>query len=183
MTKKSKSRRPQDQPQTELRIKARRERVVQLCAKGGKSTREASQILKREGFSRGASQTVVVRDLAAIAQGFADRLPEEREKAFKKLNGWMDELERDAAVRKPEKIAGCLQVYDRLSRLLGLDAPTKSISAKVDLDDPTKLVGYRRFVAETRELTEAQLEKVFEYARTLRTPRVLTIPTFEETQQ
>jgi hypothetical protein len=168
---KSKSRRPQDQPQSKLRIKARRERVVQLCAKDGKSTREASAILKREGFGKGSSQPVVVRDLQALSQQFSDRIPEEREKAYSKLSGWLDQLENDPNLRSHERIREAANIYDRLERLLGLAAPTKSISAKVDAT--VDQGQYSRFVSAIAGLSEDAVNSVFEFARSLPRPKTL----------
>ncbi len=54
----------------------------------------------------------------------------------------------------------------QISKLLGLNAPQRTITATVNADvDPTTLGRYSRFCHETRHLTDEQLEKVYEFAR------------------
>lgn len=183
MSKQKKSRRPQDQPQTKLRIASRRARLLQLFSEG-KSTRKASMILKKEGHMIGASQQTVSKDLVAMRAHFEERVPEERERAYQELK----ELKRIIAAAEDmstgEFVSSYLAAQDRLSRLLGLDAATKSVSVKVDATtDPKQLVGYRRFLHETRFLDAGGLEKVFAFAKTINVrqlPAEIMPPTFNE---
>ena len=162
-----KSRKSQDRPQTKLRIQSRRARVLQLFTEG-KSTREASRILKQEGFGHGSSQPVISRDLRALQADFAEIVPQERQAAYNELKAIKTMIASADDLKTGEAIKLLLETHDRLSRLLGLDAPSKTVRANVDVTDPSKLAGYRRFVAETMTLSEADMEKVYEYARSLR---------------
>jgi hypothetical protein len=176
-------RQSQDKPQTKIRVARKRARLTELFSKG-KTLREAGKILRDEGFEKGTSLATLHDDLQIIKGDFADRLPEERERALTKLKSWMNDLEADGTLRRPEQIAGCLAVYDRLARLLGLDAPTKSVKVNVDGGSPEQLIGYRRFVAECQSLSPEDLEKVYVFARSLRKPRVLdaAIAVLEESE-
>jgi hypothetical protein len=159
--------RQQDRPQTKLRVSSRRARVLQLFREG-KSTRAASKILKQEGFGLGTSQPNVAKDLMALRLDFADRVPQEREAAYGELKALKAFIAGSDDLGTGETVDKLLAVHDRLSRLLGLDAPTKSVSAKVDLEvDPAKLVGYRRFVHETRYIAESDMEKLWAVCRQL----------------
>ncbi len=73
-----------------------------------------------------------------------------------------------------KKVELALAIIDREIDLLGTKAPTKSISARIDADvDPEQLIGYRRFVAETRGLDQGAIESVYQYARRLSRPDVI----------
>ena len=116
------------------RVKAVKARVLDLCVKNDKTIRQASAILKAEGFEMGVSRTRVGVALQEIAQDMSNKVPEERQKAYTRLQRFLDELEEAKLAGNLSlrvSIADSLQVMDRLSRLLGLDAPTKSIGAIV----------------------------------------------------
>jgi hypothetical protein len=85
---------------------------------------------------------------------------------------FVDMIEATDKIRDTERrINARLAVWDRLTRLDGLNAPTKSLSMSVDAsDNPDKLIGYRKFVYETRFLYADQLEQVFAFCRTLNKP-------------
>jgi len=107
-------------------------RVLDLCVKSDRTIRQASAILKAEGFERGVSRTRVGVALQEIAQDMSDKVPQERQKAYNRLSRFLDELEeakREGKLNLRASIADSLQVMDRLSKLLGLDAPTKAINA------------------------------------------------------
>jgi len=65
-------------------------------------------------------------------------------------------------------------IWQDLARLHGANAESKSLVLHANVADGEKLVGYRRFVAETRMLDPAQLEQVYQFARSL--PRERAIP-------
>ena len=148
-------------------MQSRRARALQLF-KQGKSTREASKILKSEGFPK-ASQSTVSCDLRSLQADFAEIVPQERQAAYEELKALKQMITSSDDLRTGEAIKLLLETHDRLSRLLGLDAPNKTISAKIDATvDPEKLQGYRKFVVETQLLSREQLEAVYQYARSLR---------------
>ena len=73
-----------------------------------------------------------------------------------------------------KKVELALAIIDREIDLLGTKAPTKSIQARIDADvDPEQLIGYRRFVHETRGLDQDAIESVYQFARQLSRPDVV----------
>ena len=170
--------RPQDKPQTKIRIANRRARLMKLFAEG-LSVRKAVKVLQAEGVQ--ASKTMVARDLQAISR--ETPLEDARHEAHATLRGLQKFVVSADYMKDTDTVNSLLAIHDRLARLLGLDAPTKSISAKVNADvDPDALVGYRRFVAETRGLDTEQIEAVYKFARSLARPTI-TITDVPETSE
>lgn len=181
----SKRRQSQDKPQNKLRVSIKRARLVKLFAEG-KTVRQASAQLKAEGFTTGTSRAVVGTDLQIISRTAPERLQDEREKASAYLEGLRRDIESIKQLSAERRVPLLLSIYDRFERLLGLAAPTKSISARVNVADGEALVGYRRFVAETNGLTLSQIESVYKFARTMKreTATVIDVPErseFDET--
>ena len=174
----SRKTRQQDRASTKARIAPRKARVIDLCVHKGKTVREAALILKEEGVIVGANKTSVGETLQLIQRDFSQMVPQERAKAYDRLQGFLDELETAKKSGKLDlraSISDSLAVMDRLSRLLGTDAPTKSISAKVTLFNTTALVGYRKFVAVTCHMDAATLEKVYTFASKLNVPPAVRV--------
>ena len=148
------------------RIAAKKARVIDLVIKKGKTIRETSKILKAEGFEIGASKSAVGMALKAIERDFSQIVPQERAKAYDRLQGFLDELEtakRDGKLDLRASISDSLQVFDRLSRLLGLDAPSKAIVATTHDLNPTVV----EFLKASHGLSEGQLTSTFEYMNAL----------------
>jgi hypothetical protein len=174
-------RRSQDQPKTKIRIARRREKLTKMFAEGA-SVSKAHELLKDEGIV--CSRATVGFDLQAIRGDFADRLPEAREEAYDELKQLKQLIAKAEGMKLGEKIDKHLAVHDRLARLLGLDAPSKSVKVSVDGGSPEQLIGYRRFVAETQGLSSDDLERVYEFAKSIRRPRTLNaaIAVLEESE-
>jgi hypothetical protein len=178
-SKQQKSRRPQDKPQTALRIAERRTRLLQLF-RAGKSTREASKVLKSEGYGRGSSQPTVAKDLVAMRADFAARVPEEREQTYRELKGYKEIVAAAEDMGTGEQIKLLLEVQDRLSRLLGLDAPTKSVSATVSANAGGPAEAFE-FLRHSHGLSEEQLAEVYAFMDQLpRKPLVIDASSFTE---
>ena len=157
--------RPQDKPQVKIRIANRRARLTKLFAEG-KSTREAAKMLQAEGIK--TSKTVVARDLQALAALAPANIQTARAEAHSELTALKQFVVGADDMKDSETIHSLLAIHDRIVTLLGLAAPTKSISAKVNADvDPSALVGYRKFVAVTCHMDAATLEKVYTFASKL----------------
>jgi len=78
------------------------------------------------------------------------------------------------AISAVKKVELALAIIDREIDLLGTKAPAKSVQARIDADvDPEQLVGYRRFVYETRGLDQDAIESVYQFARELSRPDVI----------
>jgi hypothetical protein len=82
----------------------------------------------------------------------------------------------------PDVANALVRVRDSVARLLGLNAPTRSVTATINADvDPEKLVGYRKFLYHTRHLSEADVNRlVYPFCDSLpatETPKHLLEPT------
>ena len=174
MPKKPHSVKTQDKPQTKVRMAERRARALQLFSQG-LSKRKTAAILRKEGYV-GASDANVGFDLQALSREAPEKVARARQEAEYELNALKKFVAEADDMSSSETVSSLLAIHDRIARLLGLDAPTKSLSAKVNVDDPAKLVGYRKFVEETRLLSEEQLQAVYTYIRTLK-PETINAPT------
>lgn len=154
-------------------IESRRNRLLELLA-DGKSQVEAAQILESEGFP--ADKRTVQRDVKTMSKDWQNSnlsdLDRIRQGQLELLQKMREELEF-AMLRPDRKYDLLLGVLDREIALLGTKAPTKSfnVSANVDVD-PATLVGYRRFVQETKSLGPEQVEQVYQLARRLTSEQV-----------
>jgi hypothetical protein len=167
---KKQSRSPQDQKQTKIRIANRRARLVKLFAEG-KTISAAHKQLAKEGIE--VSRATVGFDLQALAALAPANIQTARAEAHSELTALKKFVMGADDMKDTETVNSLLAIHDRIVTLLGLAAPTKSISAKVNADvDPTALVGYRRFVAETRGLDAEQIEAVYKFARSLARPTI-----------
>jgi hypothetical protein len=165
-----KLRQSQDKPQTTLRVQSRRARLVKLFAEG-KTVREAQKIVNKEGHK--ASRALVGFDLQALAREAPKHVEEARAEAHGELNALKSFVLSKANMKDKETVDSLLSIHDRIARLLGLDAPTKSVTAKINADiDPASLIGYRKFVSVTCNMEPKTLEKVYVYAIKLNTPPV-----------
>jgi len=164
----------QDKPQTKLRVSSRRARLMKLFAEG-KSVRAAAMVLRKEGY-RGASDANVGFDLQAMSREAPAKVEDARNQAELELRALKKFIADADDMDSSETVSSLLAVHDRVARLLGLDAPTKSIGVKVDASiDPATLVGYRKFVHVTSNMDAGTLEKVYEYAARLNTPPAMRV--------
>lgn len=172
--------RPQDKPQSQLRIRERRTKLMNIFAKGATVTR-AQKELAKEGIV--VSRATVGFDLQALGCDSKVNLERERESAYRELRSLQRYVADADDMNSKETVDSLLAIRDRINRLIGCDAPTKSISAKVNADvDPDALVGYRRFVAETRGLDATQIEAVYKFARSLVRPTITVTDVPEESE-
>jgi hypothetical protein len=63
------------------------------------------------------------------------------------------------------------QVRSDISKLLGLDAPSKSVRYEAEMD-PDRLSGYRKWVTETRGLDDADFAPVWAMVAEIRKNKV-----------
>jgi hypothetical protein len=127
-TKGKKPRQSQDKPQTKIRVQTRRARLVTLFAEG-MTVREAQKIINAEGIK--ASRALVGFDLQAIAREAPLCVEDAREEARVQLRGLRKAIESAKKLGLKDQVNLLLAIHDRYSRLLGLDAPAKSINAVV----------------------------------------------------
>jgi hypothetical protein len=123
---KKQSRQSQDKPQTKIRIKTRRAKLVKLFAEG-KTVRQAQKIINSEGIK--ASRALVGFDLQALAREAPQCVEDAREEARIELRCLKQIIRESERLHLKDQAMLLLQIHDRYSRLLGLDAPAKQINA------------------------------------------------------
>jgi len=155
----------QDKPQVAIRVQSRRKRLVEIFAEG-KSVRAASKQLKLEGFGRGSSPAVVGKDLQALAREAPLCVEDARDEARVQLRGLREIISKAKRLGLKDQVQLLLAIHDRYSRLLGLDAPAKSINAVVtpplgivamDFSEPVKKTS--DLVSEQEYLEESSTAK------------------------
>jgi hypothetical protein len=159
--KKAHSVRPQDKPQTKLRIANRRARLTKLFAEG-KSVRAAAKVLQAEGH-KGASVANVGFDLQALAREAPTKVETARAEAHTELTA-LKKFIAESDMSDSDTVHGLLAIHDRIARLLGLDAPTKSINANLS-SELTPI--YTDFLRCSHGLSDDQMAQVFEYMKAL----------------
>ncbi len=178
---KKKLRQSQDKPQTKIRVQNRRAALVPLFAQG-KTVSEAQKIINADGHK--ASRALVGFDLQALAREAPQKVEEARQEAGEQLRGLRQLINNAQELGLKDQVGLLLQVHDRYSRLLGLDAPTKSVSATFNGDvDPATLIGYRKFVSVTSNMGRETLDRVYQFAAKLNgapAPRVINPPATSE---
>jgi hypothetical protein len=159
---------------------ARRARVATLAFEG-KSVRDCEQILRSEGFKHCDHVTVVKdlkleRDRLAAAtrattvlhrQKVLEELTQLRE--FVRARGWDD----------PNYVSDLLGIVDRVIRLMGLAEQHHHVSVETATNDDIpaeKLIGWKRWLRETRDVPESAFDEIWAVCRKLSQP-----PTAETT--
>jgi len=164
--------------QHKLEMVRRRARVAELAAEG-KSIRDCEQILRSEKFQH-CDHVTLAKDLKLER----DRLTlvtrattvQHRARVLEKLTQ-LENFVRARGWDDPNYVSDLLSIIDRVVRLLGLGEEHLRVNVAVGADvDPEKLVGYRKFVHETRWIPEAAFEPLWELCRKLSQP-----PTAETT--
>ncbi len=164
--------RPQDKPQTKIRIAARRTRLMKLFAEG-KSTREAAKVLQAEGHEF-ASKAIVARDLQALAAQAPAKWETARAEAHVELKA-LNKFVAESDMSDSDTVHGLLAIHDRIARLLGLDAPAKSIGVRLNAEvDPATMGLYQRFLHESEGIRD--FEPVWAFMRSLPRERASAEP-------
>ena len=164
--------------QHKLEMARRRSRVAELASEG-KSVRAAEDILRSEGFEH-CSHVTVAADLklerARLTLATRATTVQHRARVLEKLTQ-LEDFVRARGWDDPNYVSDLLSIIDRVVRLLGLGEEHLRVNVAVGADvDPEKLVGYRKFVHETRWIPEAAFEPLWELCRKLSQP-----PTAETT--
>jgi hypothetical protein len=164
--------------QHKLEMARRRSRVAELASEG-KSVRAAEEILRLEGFQH-CDHVTVAADLklecARLAQAARATTVQHQQKVLEKLTQ-MEAFVRARGWDDPNYVSDLLGIIDRVIKLLGLSQERHQVNVAVGIEqDPEKMVGYRKFVHETRWIPEAAFEPLWELCRKLSQP-----PTAEST--
>jgi hypothetical protein len=138
------------------KTEARREKVAEVLASPGKRTR--IQIAEEVGTNLAA----VKRDLAVLATRFKDSADGVFAEAKAQQLAIFELMEESliSGQAEPDVVNSWRQIRESISKLLGLDAPTKHLTARVDGTD-------LRFKAAIAGLSEAQMEEVYLFAQRL----------------
>lgn len=119
----------------------------------------------------GISRQTFWRDMNALTKSYT----EGNQTAFGKLRemqvGALLDMAREVHDGKIEPEVGnsIRGLLDSVSKLLGLNAPQKSVTMKADVD-PATLGLYRRFIHETRWVPETAFEEIWMLCRKLSQP-------------
>jgi hypothetical protein len=171
------------EPTSKLTVKLdlarKRARVAELCL-GGNTCREIEAILREDGFRNGIDHASVARDLARERARFNEMAQastaEHRQRVLEKLTQ-MEDFVRARGGDDPNYIGDLLGILDRASKLMGLNLERNQVNVAVGIEqDPAKMVGYRKFVYETRWIPESAFDAIWALCRELSQP-----PTAETT--
>jgi hypothetical protein len=164
--------------QKKLEMARRRSRVAELASEG-LSVRSAEEILRSEGFAR-CDHVTIAADLKLerdrLTQATQSTTAQHRRRLLAKLMVLEDRV-RARGDDDPNYVSDLLSIIDRVIKLLGLSQERHRIDVAVGVEqDPEKMVGYRKFVHETRWIPEAAFGPLWELCRKLSQP-----PTAETT--
>lgn len=172
MAKKPHSVRPQDKPQTKIRIANRRARLTQLFAQG-LSKRKAAKILREEGYV-GASDANVGFDLQKLSAEAPKKVAVARAEAEMELKA-LKKFIAESDMSDADTVHGLLAIHDRIARLLGLDAPTKSVQANLGGNLTPEYIEIAKAMA---DVDPTDRPKVLDFIRSLTKPLELTAEFF-----
>jgi hypothetical protein len=162
-----------------LEMARRRSRVAELASEG-KSVRAAEEILRSEGFMH-CDHVTVAADLKLEYQRLDEAAKATTEKHRQRVLAKLMLLEDRVRTRgydDPNYVSDLLSIIDRVIKLLGLSQERHQVNVAVNNDGipPEKLVGWRRWLHETRHVPEPALEEIYQLCRKLSQP-----PTAETT--
>jgi len=153
-------------------IEARRNRLLELLA-DGKTATQAAEVLRAEGYP--ASHDTIQRDVAGLTPSWR----KENASAFEAQQAEelirLAELEAalvNPAIRADRKIELALSIIAARIKLLGLNAPTKSIVGHVDAEASPVFLRFKKAAAGH---SEEQVEDAIKYLENLPRERVITV--------
>jgi hypothetical protein len=142
-------------------IQARRSRLLELLGEG-KSQRECARQLRDEGYP--ADWRTIWRDCKALNLKWEVTIMEEfdqwRQEHILELEELRGSLE-DPTIKPDRKVELMLAIIREDSRIKGTAAPTKSITANVEVEHSPVFLHFKKAVS---GLSEDQLEEVFRFA-------------------
>jgi len=149
-------------------------------AASGKDLRECEQLLKQEGFLH-TDHATLGRDLKRareeLNQATLSTVTMHRDQMLKNLLA-LETMVRERGLKHDDYVDDLLGIFNQLAKLLGLNADTRVAVLAVGADavDPEKMVGYRKFIHETRWISESEFQPLWDLCRKLSQP-----PTAETT--
>jgi hypothetical protein len=174
--------RPRGDKTSKADQEARRKATADLMADGF-SHAEATDIL-------GVKPSTVWRDLAVLTERFKEASGPKYQEFVAAQVAVFELMEKSLIEGKIDHQTSNAWrgIRSEISTLLGLNAPSRSVSVTVDAEEG--LVGYKRFRYETRFLSQEQLEQVYAFTKKLNVPPTVQVigppsssPLWEEPKQ
>jgi hypothetical protein len=166
--------------QEKQELSRRRARVAELAA-SGMDLRQCEELLKQEGFAHADSSTLS-RDLKRareeLNQATLLTVARHRDRLTKNLLA-LETVVRSRGLKHDDYVPDLLAIFNQLAKLLGLNADTRvAVVAVNNADDipAERLIGWRRWLRETRDVPESALDQIYDLCRKLSQP-----PTAETT--
>jgi hypothetical protein len=159
--------------QHKLEMARRRARVAELASEG-KSVRAAEEILRSEGFGH-CDHVTVAADLKLEYQRLSEATKattaQHRERVLAKLTLLEDRV-RARGYDDPDYVSDLLAIFNSLAKLLGLNADTRVAVVAVNNDGipAEKLIGWKRWLRETRDVPESAFDEIWAVCRKLSQP-------------
>src|SRR5882762_5433957 len=144
-------------------VNARQEKAVDLIDVGF-TPAEVTDIL-------GVSPSTMKRDLGALVDRFKSDWGATKYQEIIAAQVAVFELMEKSLVEgsiDAQTATAWKGIRSEISTLLGLNAPSRSVSVTVDAEEA--LIGYKRFRYETRFMSQEQLEQVYAFTKTLNVP-------------
>jgi hypothetical protein len=157
-------------------IEARKNRLLELLAEG-KNQSEAAELLRLEGYP--ADVRTLQRDVRSLRGQWGGQnmnaFEHWRDEHIEELQALRKQLE-DPRIHPSDKVSLALAIIREDSKIKGTAAPSKSISASVNIN-PEHSQEYLLFREACAGLTEDQLHEVYAIAKAL--PRTWVAPPIE----
>jgi hypothetical protein len=156
-----------------LEVSSRRARVAELAA-GGLDLRQCEELLKQEGFTH-SDHSTLSRDLKRareqLNQATLLTVARHRDQLTKNLLS-LEQVVRERGLQHDDYVPDLLAIFNQLAKLLGLNADTRVAVVAVNNDGipPERLVGWRRWLRETRDVPESALDEIYQLCRRLSQP-------------
>jgi hypothetical protein len=156
-----------------LEVSSRRARVAELAA-GGLDLRQCEELLKQEGFTH-SDHSTLSRDLKRareeLNQATLLTVARHRDQLTKNLLS-LEQVVRERGLQHDDYVPDLLAIFNQLAKLLGLNADTRVAVVAVNNDGipAEKLIGWKRWLRETRDIPESAFDQIWAVCRKLSQP-------------
>ena len=156
-----------------LEVATRRARVAEMAA-SGLELRQCEELLKQEGFLH-TDHSTLSRDLKQAREQLnrttLATVKMHRDQLLENLLA-LETMVRERGLEHDDYVPGLLAIFNQLAKLVGANADTRVTVVAVNNDGipPEKLIGWRRWLHETRHVPEPALEEIYQLCRKLSQP-------------
>jgi len=143
-------------------------------AASGNDLRQCEELLTQEGFLH-ASHATLGRDLKRerdrLNQAASLTVARHRDQLTKNLLS-LEQVVRERGLQHDDYVPDLLAIFNQLAKLLGLNADTRVavVALGNDAIPPERLVGWRRWLRETRDVPESAFDEIWAVCRKLSQP-------------